>query len=78
MNKQIYAASNLWYDLVQDSSQAKVINYDASILTGLCRDIFGGNSLTIGMFLVDSNVNNNNFITLDEMEKVAEIVTYPV
>ena len=49
MNKGILSISNLFRDLAA-TPQGDNAHYDESILTSLSRDIFGGNSLAIGVF----------------------------
>jgi hypothetical protein len=41
--------NNLMRDLAA-TAQGDYANYDESVLTNLTRDIFGGNSLTVGIF----------------------------
>ena len=49
LNKGIFSLSNLMRDLAA-TPQGDYANYDESVLTSLSRDIFGGNSLGVGIF----------------------------
>jgi hypothetical protein len=49
LNKGMISLSNLLRDLAS-TPQGDYANYDESVLTSLARDIFGGNSLTVGVF----------------------------
>jgi len=49
LNKGILTVNNLIRDLAA-TPQGDYANYDDSIVTALSRDIFGGNSLCLGIF----------------------------
>jgi hypothetical protein len=49
LNKGMLSINNLLRDLA-GTPQGEYASYDDSVLTSLCRDIFGGNSLAVGIF----------------------------
>lgn len=49
LNKGILALNNLFKDL-SSNQYGDYIFYDGSILTQLCKDVLGGNSLSVGLF----------------------------
>jgi hypothetical protein len=49
LNKAIFSLSSLFRDL-SATPHGDYANYDDSMLTSLTRDVFGGNSLCLGVF----------------------------
>ena len=53
-------------------------SYEESVVTSLCRDIFGGNSLTTGIFCMQMGDPVGSQVTLDTMDLCRNINTFPV
>ena len=48
LNKQMFSVNSLMRDL--SGENLETANYEDTMLTSLCRDIFGGNSVGVGLF----------------------------
>lgn len=53
-------------------------SYEESTVTSLCRDIFGGNSMTTGIFCMQMGDQVGSKVTLETMEMCKKIHTYPL
>ena len=76
MNKSIISVANLLKDLA--GNNGGYVFYDGSILTQLCRDVLGGNSLTVGIFNVAFGDYKRTSTTLGFMNMAKNIVNYPI
>jgi hypothetical protein len=77
MNKSLFSLNTLLRDL-STSTQGDYANYQDSCLTALCRDIFGGNSLGIGVFNVQQGDQVGSSMTLRTLHKAQSIFNFPV
>lgn len=76
LNKGIISFSNLIRDLA--ANRGEYVYYDGSVLTQLCRDILGGNSLSVGIFNIAYNDYKNTSIALTYMNYAKSIMNFPI
>jgi len=76
MNKSMICFGNLIKDL--SMSKGEFVYYEGSILTQLCRDVLGGNSLTIGIFNIAYGDIKKTANTLNYMKYAKRIINFPV
>jgi len=76
LNKSIVGLSTLIKGLA--GNRGEYVFYDGSILTQLCRDILGGNSLTVGIFNVAYGDYKKTSATLTHMNLAKNIMNYPI
>ena len=77
LNKGILATSNLLRDLAA-TPQGDYANYDDSIVTALSRDIFGGNSLCVGIFCLKYGDQIGSTMTMRALKRCQNIMNFPV
>jgi hypothetical protein len=53
-------------------------NYDDSVLTSLSRDIFGGNSLCIGIFCISYDDSIGSAMTMRALRRCQSIMNFPI
>lgn len=77
MNKSIFSLNNLMRDL-STTSQGDYANYEESMLTTLSRDIFGGNSLCVGIFCFQFSDQIGSVMTMRAAKRACNIMNFPV
>ena len=77
LNKGMVTVNNLLRDLAA-TPQGDFANYDASVLTSLCRDVFGGNSLTVGIFNLQYGDPVGSALTMRALKRCQNINNFPV
>ena len=77
LNKAIYSISNLFRDLAS-TPQGDYANYDESIVTSLLRDIFGGNTITIGIFCLKYGDQIGSSLTMRALKRCQNISNFPL
>ena len=77
LNKGIFSLNNLFRDL-SSTPQGDYANYDESVLTSLSRDIFGGNSLGVGIFHLQLNDAIGSAMTMRALQRCQMIMNFPV
>ena len=76
LNKGILSVSNLLRDLAS-TPQGDYANYDESILTSLAREVFGGNSSTIGLFCLKYGDQIGSQLSMRAMKRCQNIYNFP-
>lgn len=59
-------------------NKGEFVYYESSVLTQLCRDVLGGNSLTVGIFNISYGDIKKTANTLTYMKYAKRIVNFPV
>ena len=77
LNKGIFSLNNLFRDLAA-TPQGEFANYDESVLTALSRDIFGGNSLAMGIFCLQYGDPIGSSLTMRSLQRCQSIMNFPV
>lgn len=77
LNKSIFSLNSLLRDLA-GTPHGDFANYDDSVLTSLSRDIFGGNSLCIGIFCLSYDDSIGSAITMRALRRCQTIMNYPI
>jgi len=77
LNKGIFSLNNLFRDL-SSTPQGDFANYDESVLTSLSRDIFGGNSLCVGIFCLQLGDPVGSAMTMRALQRCQSIMNFPV
>tara|TARA_B110000285_G_scaffold214154_1_gene259215 strand:+ start:283 stop:597 length:315 start_codon:yes stop_codon:yes gene_type:complete len=68
LNKGMISMSNLLRDLAS-TPLGDYANYDESILTSLSKDIFGGNSHTVGIFTLQYGDQVGSILTMRALKR---------
>lgn len=77
LNKSILALNTLLRDLAA-TPQGDYANYDDSVLTALSRDVFGGNSLSVGIFCLQYGDPVGSALTMRALQRCQNIMNFPV
>lgn len=77
LNRGIFSLNNLFRDL-SATTQGDYANFDESVLTNLSRDVFGGNSLTVGCFCMQFGDSIGTTMTLRALKRCSSIMNFPV
>lgn len=77
MNKGMLSVSNLIRDLAA-TPHGDYANYDDSLLTSLSRDIFGGNSLAVGIFTLRYDDAIGSAMTMRALRRCQSIMNFPI
>lgn len=77
LNKGILTLSSLLRDLAA-TPHGDYANYDNSLLTQLSRDIFGGNSLCVGIFCLQYGDAVGSALSLRALQRCQSIMNFPV
>jgi hypothetical protein len=77
LNKSIFSLNSLLRDLA-GSPHGDFANYDDSVLTSLSRDIFGGNSLCIGIFCISYDDSIGSAMTMRALRRCQSIMNFPI
>lgn len=77
LNKGIFSLNTLLRDL-SSTPQGEYANYSESLLNSLARDVFGGNSLAIGIFCLQFGDPIGSAMTMRALEKCKSIMNFPV
>ena len=77
LNKGMISMSNLLRDLAS-TPHGDYANYDESILTSLSKDIFGGNSHTVGIFNLQYGDQVGSILTMRALKRAQSIMNFPI
>ena len=77
LNKGMISMSNLMRDLAPNPL-GDYVNYDDSILTSLSKDIFGGNSITVGIFTLQYGDHIGSVLTMRALKRAQSIMNFPI
>ena len=77
LNKAIFSLNSLFRDL-SATPHGDYANYDDSMLTSLARDVFGGNSLCLGVFSLAHGDTAGSLQTLRAMRRCQMIQNFPI
>ena len=77
LNKGIFSINSLFNDLAA-TPQGDDANYENSLLTALSRDIFGGNSLCVGIFCLKFDDTKGSELSLNALDMCQNIMNFPV
>ena len=77
LNKGILSLNSLLRDLAA-TPHGDYANYDNSLLTQLSRDIYGGNSLSVGIFCLQYGDAVGSALSLRALQRCQSIMNFPV
>jgi len=77
LNKGIFSVNNLFRDLAT-TPHGDHANYSESVLTTLSRDVFGGNSLCLGVFCLQYGDAIGATLTMRALKRCQSIMNFPV
>ena len=77
MNKGMFSLNGLLRDLAA-TPHGDTANYEDSMLSGLSRDIFGGNCLAVGIFCMRYDDAPGSAMTLRALRRCQSIYNFPI
>ena len=77
LNRGIFSANNLFRDLAS-TAHGDHANYEDSVVTSLARDVFGGNSLCLGIFCLKYGDQIGSTLTMRALKRCQNIMNFPV
>lgn len=77
LNKGMLSLNNLLRDLAS-TPHGDFASYDDSVVTSLSRDIFGGNSLAIGIFCLQKGDPIGSSLTMRALQRCLAIQNFPL
>ena len=86
LNQSILALQSIVNDLSTGNVKKYFINpfqrdavlYDSSKLTSMCKDIFGGNAVTVALFHLQSEDQAGSAVTLKFIKQCQQLVNFPI
>lgn len=77
LNKGMLSLNNLLRDLAS-TPHGDFASYDDSVVTSLSRDIFGGNSLALGIFCLQKGDPIGSSLTMRALQRCLAIQNFPL